>query len=129
VTPSKAERSKPDSGDRSWSLTKTCVALAFAWAYLVWGLAANAYHVVESRLENERVTGGYTSPRSLIALFIAESFAELPKAGQVISYAVAERKWIPCLLVVGEVGLVGFWFMLTRLERRMALDDRRRGRR
>jgi len=110
-------------------MTATGIALAFAWAAIVWGLAANAYYVVEARSQNERITGGYTNPRSLIALFIAESFAELPNAAQVISYALAEKKWIPCILVLGEIGVLTFWFVLTRWERRLANEDRRRGRR
>jgi hypothetical protein len=127
--PATRKLSEADSGDRTWSTTATSIALAFAWAAIVWGLAANAYYVVEVRSQNEQIAGGYTSPRSLMAVFIVESFAELPNAAQVISYVVAERKWIPCVLVLGEIGVFAFWFVLTRWERHLATEDRRRGRR
>ena len=127
--PATRKPSELDSGDRSWSTTATCIALAFAWAFIVWGLAANAYYVVEVRSQNGQIAGGYNSPRSLMAVFIVESFAELPNAAQVISYVVAERKWIPCVLVLGEIGVFAFWFVLTRWERHLATEDRRRGRR
>jgi hypothetical protein len=127
VTPSKAKRSKTDPEDRSWSTTTTCVALAIAWAAIVSGLAANAYHVVEARSQNVPVVGS-SHPGGLFSIFLYQSVAELPNAVQVISHAVAEAKSIPCVLVVGEVGVVALWFVLSRLQHRMALEEKRRNR-
>lgn len=96
MTPSKGKRSKADPDDRSWSSTKTCVALAIAWAVIVWGLAANAYHVFEARSQNVPVVGGRRIGLGrLIGVFVYQSVAQLPNAMQVISHAVAEKKWIP----------------------------------
>lgn len=132
MTPSKVKRSKTDPDDRSWSTTKTCVALAIAWAAIVWALAANAYHVFEARSQDVPVIGGIGGRRvglgRLIGVFLSQSVAQLPNAIQVISHAVAEAKWIPCVLVVGEVGVLTLWFVLIRLERRMAVEARRRDR-
>lgn len=125
----KGKRSKKARDDRSWSTTRTCVAVAIAWAAIAWGLAANAYHVFEARSQNVPVVGGRRIGLGrLIGVFLYQSVAELPNAMQVISHAVAEAIWIPCVLVVGEVGVLGLWFLLTRLEHRMALEDRRRDR-
>ncbi len=131
MTPSKTKRSKKGSDDRSWSSTTTCIALAIAWAAIVWALAANAYHVFEARSQDVPVIGGggrRVGLGRLIAVFFYKSVAQLPNAVQVISHAVAEAKWIPCVLIVGEVGILILWFVLTRLERQMASEARRRDR-
>jgi hypothetical protein len=128
--PSKAKRSKKAADDRSWSTTKTCVALAFAWAAIVWGIAANAYHIYAARSEDAAhpFVGRSTALPRLIGLFIARSVEELPSAMDVISHAFAEKKWIPCILFLGEIGVLAFWFVLTHLERRMEHEERRRNR-
>jgi hypothetical protein len=129
VTPAKAKKpSKKDSEVHSWSLSKTCIALAFAWAAIVWGLAANAYHVFEARAAGVPVTSGRTSLWSLIGVFLSQAIGQLSNAGQVISHTITNVIWIPGVLVVGEVGVLVLWLVMSRLERQLAADDRRRNR-
>ncbi len=75
MAPSKRKRSKKDADNRSWSLGKTCVALAIAWAAIVWGLAANAYHVFEARSQDVPVIAGMggrrPGPLTLVAVFLS----------------------------------------------------------
>jgi hypothetical protein len=114
-----------------WTHTKTCAALALAFAALSWAVAAASYSATTdpggqpgyealAEVRPNRYGG-----RILAARLAIEAVVQLPNIHHVVSYAIWEKPWLLALFFGLEVIPVGAWFLLRHVERQLE-DPRRR---
>lgn len=110
--------------DKWWSTGKMCLAIGIVLAVVMWGVAAADYRTNQPRGGGRRIGPATVS----IGDFLYGAVVEIPHAVPVVGHVFHSAIWIPCVLVGLELGVFVVWLGLSRLERKLSGNDRRRDR-
>lgn len=119
-------KTKPQS-DRGISITTMTLLVGIVLTYLLWGIAASMYDVslgnrwVLTPVDSS-VTIRRARPNPIVIFvagmwaFISTSIEHIPSCPWVVGYVLTQRTWFAVLVVLVEVGVIGFGLMTKRLE-------------
>ena len=117
------------------SITWIVVAAAIFVLFMGWGFLAGSYtgahaksitDMSDDELEDLKSRHRRMASRSAIVSFLATSVEQLPNMPAVISWHFSNRIWLPSLIALALVGVVGGGFVLKTVEQNLNQPRNRR---
>lgn len=112
-------------------------ALAVVVALFGWGFLAGSYagsqatpmsEMSSEELKELNTRTPLRAKRASMAMFVTNAIEQLPNMGSVISWHFTNRIWLPILILVAELGVLGGGIIMKKVESSLAQPARRRNR-
>lgn len=103
----------------------------FGWGFLA-GSYAGAHATPMSEMSSEELQELNTrtpgrAGRASMTRFVSNAIEQLPNMGSVIGWHFTNRIWLPILILVAELSVLGGGIIMKKVERNLSQPTRRRG--
>ncbi len=116
-----------------WVVGGLAVVVAlFGWGFLA-GSYVGAHATPMSEMSSEELKELNTltplrAKRASMSTFVTNAVEQLPNIGSVIGWHFTNRIWLPILILVAELGVLGGGIIMKKVESNLAQPTRRRHR-